>query len=85
MIFVVVDCLTKYGHFMTLSHPHTVKEVTQEFIKGVFKLHGFSRSVVSHRDPIFLRSFWENMFELQYTTLTSIWPIIHKQIVKLKP
>ena len=40
VIFVVVDKLTKYTHFMRLKHPYTATIVPQTFIHNVFKLHG---------------------------------------------
>lgn len=56
-IFVVVDRLPKYGHFMTLSHPYTAKDVIREFMQGVAKVHSFSKSVVLDCDMFFLSSF----------------------------
>jgi hypothetical protein len=39
-ILVIVDKLTKYSHFISLSHPFTTKTIVQLFIDHVFKLHG---------------------------------------------
>ena len=39
-ILVVVDRLTKYAHFMSLTHPYIALTVAQTFLDYVFKLHG---------------------------------------------
>lgn len=54
---MVVDRLSKYAHFMALSHPYTVAAVAQLFVDCVFKLHGMPSSIVGDRDPVFLRAF----------------------------
>ena len=39
-IMVVVDRLSKYAHFMSLTHPFTTRVVVKKFVEGVVKLHG---------------------------------------------
>lgn len=56
-IFVVVDRLTKYAHFMSLSHPYTAKDVAQLFLDNVYKLHGLPSTIVSDRDVVFTSLF----------------------------
>lgn len=34
-ILVVVDCLSKYAHFLALKHPFTANTVVDQFIKDV--------------------------------------------------
>lgn len=70
-IMVVVDRLTKYGHFVSLGHPYTAKKVTDMFVTGVMKLHGIPPSIISDRDPIFLSSFWREFFKLQGTEVVN--------------
>jgi hypothetical protein len=40
-ILVVVDRLTKYGHFFALGHPYSAKVIATVFTSGVVKLHVF--------------------------------------------
>ena len=57
VVMVVVDRLTKYVHFIPLSHPYTAVKVATLFMNYIFKLHGLHTSIVSDRDPVFTSRF----------------------------
>lgn len=59
---VVVDRLTKYFHFLRLSHPYTAATVVKLFMDNIVKLHGMPQSIVSDRDKVFLSQFWQSLF-----------------------
>lgn len=40
IIFVVIDRLTKYAHFLAFTHPFLAKNVAQLFLNNLYKLQG---------------------------------------------
>lgn len=57
VIFLVVDRLRKYVHFLALKPPYTAKSVAEIFVKEIVGLHGNPRSIVSDQDKVFLSNF----------------------------
>jgi len=68
VIFVIVDRLTKYSHFVEISSNDN--QVIDRYVKHIFKLHGFPKVIVSDRDPMFTRNFWKELFFQVGTSLT---------------
>ena len=69
VILVVVDRLTKYSHFVPISHPYSATKVASLYMHYIFKLHGMPASIVSDRDATFTSLFWFELFRLQGTNL----------------
>ncbi|WVZ09465.1 hypothetical protein V8G54_013995 [Vigna mungo] len=59
-ILVVVDRLSKYGHFIPVKHPYN---------QEVIRLHGIPMTIVRDRDSTFMSVFWKEIFRLHGTQL----------------
>lgn len=57
VILVVVDRLTKFAHFISLTHPFTTQEVARVFLDTVAKVRWIPKSIVSDRDKVFYKLF----------------------------
>jgi len=60
VILTVVDCFSKFAHFIPLSHPYTTASVAQVFFQEIVRLHGLPSSIMSDRDPVFTSAFWKS-------------------------
>lgn len=63
VVMMVVDRLTKYGHFLGLSYPFTGLNVAHEYMAQIYKLHGVPESIISNRDKISVSNFWQELFK----------------------
>lgn len=68
-ILVIVDKLSKFGHFVLLKHPYTPYSVAQCVLNNITKLYGMPSKIISNRDPVFLSSFWKELFKCLHTQL----------------
>lgn len=71
VILVVVDGLSKYGHFIPSTHPYTAQSVAKVFLDNTVKLHGLLDSIVSDKDAKLLSSFWHELFSIQWVQLNT--------------
>ncbi|CDJ29330.1 Retrotransposon nucleocapsid protein, related [Eimeria mitis] len=62
-IYIVVDRLSKYAHFIPCSSTVTAEGVSQLFINHVWKLHGSPKSIIADRDPKFVSAFWRSLMQ----------------------
>ena len=65
VVFVAVDRLTKYTHFMAFSYLYTATKVANLYLHYVFKLHGMPSTIISDRDPVFTSHFSKELMKLQ--------------------
>jgi hypothetical protein len=76
-VILVVDRFTKYGHFLSLSHPYKASKVAQIFLANVLKLHGMPKTIVSDEDP-----FGESCFIFKVSLSHLALPIIPNRMAK---
>lgn len=82
-IFVVVDRLTKYAHFMAVKRTKSTKQIAKIFCKDIYKLHGLPKVIVSDKDVRFKGNFWKEFCNQAGITLnmsSSYHPQIDGQI-----
>lgn len=73
VIYVVVDKLSKFAHFMALKHPYTATSVANSLMNNVTSIYGIPEKIISDRDPAFLSNFWKALFSAHKTTLAQYW------------
>nr|XP_027190481.1 uncharacterized protein LOC113786664 [Cicer arietinum] len=68
-ILVFGDGLSKYNHFIPIKHLYTTRLLAKILTRDVVRLHDIPASILNDRDPIFVSSFWKELFKLQGTQL----------------
>jgi hypothetical protein len=61
-IMVVVDKLTKDGHFILVKLTHKEANIVDVYMREISQLHGIPKTIVSNRDPKFTSIFWKGLF-----------------------
>ena len=70
-VYVIVDRLTKFAHLFAISSDYSASQVANLFFREVFQLHGQPKTIVSDHDSKFTSSFWQELFKLVRTGLTT--------------
>ena len=60
-IWVIVDRLTKYAHFLSVNVKDSLEKLAQLYVDEIVRLHGVPVSIVSDRDPRFTSRFWPSL------------------------
>ena len=69
-VWVIVDRLTKWAHFLAVRITFTLEEFYRLYIREIFWLHGVPVSIVSDGDPRFTTHFWKSFQKAMGTQLT---------------
>ncbi|GKC63105.1 putative reverse transcriptase domain-containing protein [Tanacetum coccineum] len=62
-IWVIVDRLTKFAHFLPMKETDSMEKLTRQYLKEVVSRHGVSVSIISDRDSKFTSHFWKSLNE----------------------
>jgi hypothetical protein len=60
-IWVIVDRLTKVGHFIPVREDYRVPNLVDLYTEHILRLHGVPRSIVSDRGSQFTAQFWKSL------------------------
>jgi hypothetical protein len=59
---VVIDKLSNSSHFIPVKSTFKAINITEIFMKEIFRLHGIPKMVISNRDVKFTSAFWKELF-----------------------
>jgi hypothetical protein len=62
-IWVVMDRLTKTGHFITVHTTYSVQQYAELYIDQIVRLHGILKTIISDRGTQYVARFWEQLHE----------------------
>jgi hypothetical protein len=60
-IMVVVEKLSKSSHFIPVKSTCKAIDISNIFMKDIFKLHGMPKEIISDRDRKFTSKFWKSL------------------------
>ena len=68
-VWVMVDRLTKSGHFLPVRIDYSLDKLAELYIKKIVRLHVIPVSIISYRDLRFTSRFWGKLLEALGTRL----------------
>ncbi|GJV05603.1 putative reverse transcriptase domain-containing protein, partial [Tanacetum coccineum] len=60
-IWVIVDRLTKFAHFLPMKETNSMEKLTRQYLKEVVSRHGVPVLIISDRDSKFTSYFWQSL------------------------
>ena len=60
-IFVVVDRLTKYAHYIAFREDYDAVQLAYIFMDRIVRYHGVPRGITSDRDKLFVSQYWKTL------------------------
>jgi hypothetical protein len=60
-IWVIVDQLTKFAHFILVHTFYRTKKYTELYVSRILCLHGVLKTIISDRGSQFVAHFWEQL------------------------
>ncbi|GJQ94660.1 putative reverse transcriptase domain-containing protein [Tanacetum coccineum] len=60
-VWVIVDRLTKFAHFLPIKKNDSTEKLTRQYLKEVVTRHGVLVSIISDRDGRFTSQFWQSL------------------------
>jgi hypothetical protein len=65
----VVDKLSKESHFIPIKSTYKSIDVVDVFMKQIFRLHSFPKTIISDRDSKYTLNVWKILFSVLETRL----------------
>ncbi|KAM0038029.1 putative nucleotidyltransferase, Ribonuclease H [Helianthus debilis subsp. tardiflorus] len=78
-IWVIVDCLTKFSHFLPIQEDYKVERLARIYTDEAICRHGTPRDIISDHDCQFTSRLWETFQSALGTTL-NLSTAFHPQI-----
>ncbi|GJZ95329.1 putative reverse transcriptase domain-containing protein, partial [Tanacetum coccineum] len=68
-IWVIVNRLTKFAHFLPMKETDSIEKLTRQYLKEVVLRYGVPVSIISDRDSKFTYHFWQSLYKALGTQL----------------